>query len=66
MGCVALILEEEERQAVLLALAKLAVDRPGWDYMLSQIALKIDNKKEDGRPEMYDAMMAIHRIGRLK
>lgn len=37
-----LALDEEERQAVLLALAHLAVERPGWDDMLRKIAGRID------------------------
>lgn len=50
---IAIVYEESERQAVLLALAHLAIERPGWDYMLSQIALKMDNEV-GGRPEMFD------------
>lgn len=47
-----IIFEEGERQAVLLALACLALDRPGWDEFLSDIAAKMDNTK-DGKPEMF-------------
>jgi len=36
------IVDEGERQATLLALAWLALDRPGWDYMLGSIAEKFD------------------------
>jgi hypothetical protein len=35
-------LDEEDRQAVLLALAELALSRPGWDAMLSEIAKKLN------------------------
>jgi hypothetical protein len=31
-------LSEEQRQAMLLALAELALSRPGWDAMLREIA----------------------------
>jgi hypothetical protein len=31
-------IEEEQRQAILLALAELALERPGWDYMLGELA----------------------------
>jgi hypothetical protein len=31
-------LDEGQRQAILLALGHLAVERPGWDYMLGEIA----------------------------
>jgi hypothetical protein len=35
--------EEEERQAILLALAELALSRPGWnDYCLRPIAEKLN------------------------
>ena len=37
-------IEEDERQVILLALAHLAVERPGWRVMLEQIALKMDNQ----------------------
>ncbi len=53
MQPVTLILEEEERQVVLIALAHLSIDRPGWEDALARIARRIDNDK-DGRPEMYD------------
>lgn len=33
-------LEEAERQATVLALAELALTRPGWNQMLSEIADK--------------------------
>jgi hypothetical protein len=46
-------LEEEERQVVLLALATLAVERPGWDDMLNRVALRIDNAVNE-RAQMYD------------
>lgn len=52
-------LEEGERQATLLALAKLSLERPGWDYMLNVIALKMDNQS-DGRAVMYDRFRRIH------
>jgi hypothetical protein len=35
-------IDEGERQAVLLALAELALSRPGWDDMLSRIAEKLN------------------------
>ncbi len=31
-------LTEEQRQVVLLALAELALSRPGWDSLLGEIA----------------------------
>jgi len=46
-------LDEGERQLVLLALAKLSIERPGWDAALNRIALRMDNT-ENGRAQMYD------------
>lgn len=39
----ALALDEEERQLVLLALAKLALSRPGFDHALKDIAIRVDS-----------------------
>jgi len=50
--------DESERQAIILALAHLAVDRPGWDYMLNNIAVKIDRNIE-GRGMMFETLKAI-------
>jgi hypothetical protein len=55
-------LEEGERQALLMALAHLAVERPGWDDMLNRIAVRIDNVK-DGRAAMYDEFRALRTLG---
>lgn len=52
-------ISEEERQALLLSLAHLANERPGWDDMLSRIALRIDNKVSD-RPQMYDEFKKLN------
>lgn len=72
---VTLELEEEERQLVLMALAQLAVRRPGWDYILNHIALRIDNhiglpetptidQAQEGsvesRGEMFDQFKEMH------
>jgi hypothetical protein len=43
-------LDEGERQATLLAIARLAVERPGWDYMLGEIA---DKLKPSDEPESF-------------
>jgi hypothetical protein len=37
-------LEETDRQAVLLALAHLTIDRPGWTWMLGEIAEKFKGR----------------------
>jgi len=39
---------------ILLALAKLSLERPGWDAALNELALKMDNRDTKGRAEMYD------------
>ena len=46
-------LAEEERQLVLLALAVLSRQSPGFDDALNRIACRIDNVKT-GRASMYD------------
>ena len=46
MSGVNLILSEEERQLVLLALAALSVERPGFDDALNAVALRIDNASD--------------------
>lgn len=50
--------DEGERQAVLMALAHLACERPGWDWMLSEIAKRVDNV-EDDRPALFDRFKEI-------
>ena len=54
------MLEEDERQAMLLALAKLSLERPGWDDFLNKIAQKMDNEKA-GRAEMYESFRQTSR-----
>jgi len=49
-----IVITEEERQMMLLALAKLALERPGWNDTLNELALKMDNKDADGRAQMFD------------
>lgn len=48
--------DECQRQAMLMALAHLAVERPGWDMMLEEIARKMDN---NGCP-MYSEFKELH------
>lgn len=43
---------------VLLALARLSIERPGWENALHEIALKIDNE-EDGRAAMFACFVAL-------
>ena len=52
-------LTEEERQATLMALAHLAVERPGWLIMLQEIAGKMDNATAEG-PELFNNFWSLH------
>jgi len=55
-----LAIDEGDRQMLLMALAHLAVERPGWNHALSRIAIRVDNKTREGRPELYDDFRKIH------
>lgn len=44
MSDITVTLDEGQRQAVVMALAHLAVERPGWDMMLEEIAAKMDTR----------------------
>jgi hypothetical protein len=46
--------EESDRQAMLLALAELALSRPGWDYMLRKIAARLDGE------DLYDEFKRLN------
>jgi hypothetical protein len=59
MSDITVTISEEERQATLLALAHLSVERPGWDSFLNQIACRLDNVK-DKRAQMYDEFRQLH------
>ncbi len=61
-------LPEEDRQMVLLALAVLSLESPGFDHALNEIAKRIDNvvPGEHGFPtraEVYDKFREARRIG---
>lgn len=47
-------IEEGQRQLVILALALLSLDRPGWFWACEEIALLMDNKDQAGRAEMFE------------
>lgn len=55
-----IVIDESQRQATLLALAHLTVERPGWEYMLTGIAKKMDNVVGDV-PEMYTRFLMARR-----
>jgi len=50
---------EEDRQLMVMALAHLAVERPGWDDALGRIAERMDNLV-GGRPELYGRFKELH------
>lgn len=50
---------EDERQTILLALAHLAVERPGWDDAIARIALKMDDRVDE-RPRLFDQLKELH------
>jgi hypothetical protein len=41
----AVVISEEDRQMILLALARLALARPGWDYAIGEIAEKLEDRE---------------------
>jgi hypothetical protein len=60
MSNMSITIREEERQMILLALAKLAIERPGWDNALSDIA-----RLMDGNLAMYNEMKKTAELGVL-
>lgn len=55
-----LALGEEDRRMMLMALATLSVEKPGFEHALHQIALQIDYQ-ENGRAVMFDAFRTLQR-----
>jgi len=55
MPTIEVVLTEEERQMVLLAIGKLAAERPGWVWMLGQMAAKLQGR------EMFDRFRELYR-----
>ena len=53
--------DEGQRQMILLALAHLSVERPGWDHALNEIARKMDRINE-GRARLYDQFRKLTSI----
>ena len=48
------IVDEGERQMLMLAIAKLGLENPGWDMMLETLSDKFQGK------EMYEKFKDIH------
>jgi hypothetical protein len=60
---ITIVLQEEERQLTLMALAALSIERPGFDDALNRVALKMDDADCEGeaaRAEMYDAFRSFY------
>jgi hypothetical protein len=55
-----IVIEEGQRQAILLALAELSMARPGWVPMLEEIALLMDNKNAEGQAIMFESFRQNH------
>ena len=60
-----LLLDEGERQVVLMALAHLAVERPGWDALLSGIAKRIDSVDEPTIARPTVKSRALEALGKV-
>jgi len=61
---VTVTIEEGQRQMLLLALAKLSIERPGWYWTLGELAAKFSTAPniENGR-ELFEQFRDIHRGG---
>lgn len=57
-------IEEGERQMLLMAIAHLANRNPGWDYALSLLAVKMEDKEmfEKFKDLEFDVMKELERI----
>lgn len=62
MPDITVTISEEERQMLLLALAKLSIERPGWHWALSGLAVKYSLvlESQDGRA-MFEHFRDLHR-----
>lgn len=54
-------IDEEQRQGILLALAHLTVERPGWELFLTETASKLD-EVADGKPRLYTELLKLRRL----
>jgi hypothetical protein len=55
-------IDEGQRQMLLLALAKLSIERPGWHWTLGELAALFSTAPsiQDGR-ELFEQFRDIHR-----
>ena len=54
-------IDEGDRQMILLALAHLAVERPGWLYATGLVAAKMDTIELD-RPKMFTEFYMLRKM----
>lgn len=53
-------ISEEQRQLIILALARLSMERPGWFFMCERTALQMDKRKPDGSAQMFEELRQIY------
>lgn len=53
-------IDDGERQMILLALAHLQIERPGWEYALTTLAAKLDNVVDD-KPQLYTQFFTLRK-----
>lgn len=60
---------EEDRQMIIMALARLAIDRPGWLQACNDVALQMDNRLPGDEAEMFHGFLKFrlsHVVERLE
>lgn len=64
MADITVTIDEGQRQMLLLALAKLSIERPGWHWTLGALAAKYSRApgSEDGRA-LFEQFRRIHDRG---
>jgi hypothetical protein len=62
-------LNDEDQQMVLMALAHLAVERPGWKWTLERIALLLGDDEVvdmvppyDRKPRLFTSFRRLHKL----
>jgi hypothetical protein len=60
MRDITITMEEGQRQMTLLALAELAIARPGWVDALERVALLMDNHTATGNAELFRKFLDLH------
>jgi hypothetical protein len=50
----------DDQQLLIMALAHLSIERPGFDNALNRLALKFDRDRGDGRAKLYEGFRSLH------